>query len=442
MNFSLDIESLKKHTFLPLLSVFVLIIGVFSAVVLSQTTQEIRKGAQTTNPVSWSTNYVTLTADDFYIEVEGKRFYGRPDLSKISVKSNPGKPSYTTLETEWTEGSIPMRLYIYFANDGINWWATEIRTYNGQVPGDWVIYNDSSPYFMTSLKGEFSGDILLISDSGFGSLYFKNLKLKAFVNYPDFSKPYTVWPPGGESFNIPVSPSKGTYGLTAMLYDSSKNMISDQSDFEYLWSIGDSSIMSITTDNLCLEGMVEPCPLNYAAVSGISPGSTQIMLSIRQKSTQEVVGQTYWNVSVDENFIEEPGDVHFVTRPVQNGTKVQVTLYWADNSDNEEGFILSWYIEGTNLSSLVVNTPNKTSEVIATLPCASQSKILSIIASVYSFIGEDVSFPAFGEGTIVVPECPATTPVPGDRRADINQDGVVNILDYVIFFENFGKRFY
>ena len=73
---------------------------------------------------------------------------------------------------------------------------------------------------------------------------------------------------------------------------------------------------------------------------------------------------------------------------------------------------------------------------------SASSKILNVIGAVYSYIGDQVSFPSFGEGTIVIPACPATTPAPGDQRADINQDGVVNVLDYIIFFENFGKRFF
>ncbi len=35
----------------------------------------------------------------------------------------------------------------------------------------------------------------------------------------------------------------------------------------------------------------------------------------------------------------------------------------------------------------------------------------------------------------------SSSPSPDDARADINSDGIVNLLDYIILLENFGKRF-
>ena len=46
-------------------------------------------------------------------------------------------------------GGVEMRLNIYFASDGHDWWANEIRTYNGKSPGDWIEYTGT--FFRTPL---------------------------------------------------------------------------------------------------------------------------------------------------------------------------------------------------------------------------------------------------------------------------------------------------
>lgn len=94
--------------------------------------------------IEWKTPQVELTADKFDLKIKGKktktqRF--KADTQALSVHSDPGNPSYTTLEVEWTEKGVPMRLYMYFASDGKRWRVTEVRTYNGQNPGNWLYYD-------------------------------------------------------------------------------------------------------------------------------------------------------------------------------------------------------------------------------------------------------------------------------------------------------------
>jgi hypothetical protein len=96
--------------------------------------------------VNWATSYALFQADGFYITANGKTYYGNsPD---VQVHSDAGSPTYTTLEVTWHENGDEMRMYIYFHSDGYTWWTDEIRTYNGQNPGDWIYYMDHNTFLM------------------------------------------------------------------------------------------------------------------------------------------------------------------------------------------------------------------------------------------------------------------------------------------------------
>lgn len=141
--------------------------------------------SNTGKPVAWNTDRVKLSADNFYMVVNGKKYYAQD--SAISVHSDPGTPNYTTLELIWNEMNTPMRLFMYFKADTTKWWMNEIRTYNGQTPGDWIIMAPGN-YFETSL-GEVNtaaqADITNATPSQvIAKVHFGNLKLQAFLNQP------------------------------------------------------------------------------------------------------------------------------------------------------------------------------------------------------------------------------------------------------------------
>jgi hypothetical protein len=130
----------------------------------------------TDNAVEWVTETVSLTASNFYITAGGKVFTA--DVDEVDVSSDPGDEEYTTLELEWIEHDVVMRLNIYFEADGETWQAFEMRTYNGADEGDWVYYEDG--YFTTPL-GEAYADEEFVVEMGSYSLSFKDLELQAFT---------------------------------------------------------------------------------------------------------------------------------------------------------------------------------------------------------------------------------------------------------------------
>lgn len=109
---------------------------------------------------SLHTPQVSLVTSDFWIMADGMRFNG--GSTEIDVHGDPGSPDYTTLELVWNENDREMRFNIYFAADAKSWWAEEMRTYDGQVDGDWLRY--TGPFFKSPIGQTFHGDVDLIND--------------------------------------------------------------------------------------------------------------------------------------------------------------------------------------------------------------------------------------------------------------------------------------
>jgi hypothetical protein len=114
-------------------------------------------GSPGTPGVAWTTERVSLTADDLRLEVDDLVF--GEDVWPTSVDSDPGDSSRWTLEIVWTEHDVEQRLNMYFEADDTDWWVREIRTYDGQEPGDWVTAN--GPFFKTPLGEAFEGDVTI-----------------------------------------------------------------------------------------------------------------------------------------------------------------------------------------------------------------------------------------------------------------------------------------
>jgi hypothetical protein len=131
------------------------------------------------NPVAWSARggAITLAADDFYLIANGTKYLG--DTATLSIDSDAGTPQYTTLELTWMENAVEMRFSIYVAADSTNWYASELRTYNGAAEGDWIYYDAGGGYFTTPLGASFHGDLDALSTTPTGSIHLENATFKA-----------------------------------------------------------------------------------------------------------------------------------------------------------------------------------------------------------------------------------------------------------------------
>ena len=136
-------------------------------------------GIRLTNPVSWVSEdeRVGLEADDFWLEAGGESYFD--NTADLTIHSDPGWATYTTLEATWHEKGREMKVFMYFQADENSWWVSEIRTYNGETPGDWIYY--TGPFFQTPLNQSFvREEVDLVADDSnpiAGELHFRNLRL-------------------------------------------------------------------------------------------------------------------------------------------------------------------------------------------------------------------------------------------------------------------------
>ena len=140
----------------------------------------------------WNTPQVRLTVSGFSITTTsdaGTLVFtdsdhpGEPDTTPVfSASGDPGSTTHQTLELRWNEHGREQRWYIDFASDGADWWATQMRTYDGQLPtSDWVVF--AGERFRTPLGSSWSGPLdVTASDHGVTSELRMNIEhLQAFV---------------------------------------------------------------------------------------------------------------------------------------------------------------------------------------------------------------------------------------------------------------------
>lgn len=98
------------------------------------------------------------------------------------------------------------------------------------------------------------------------------------------------------SFSMHESQS---FSVGATIADSNGKYIANQSDFEYQWSLDDSSLGSLGPFDTCLPGVNPPCPLDHAIFNPAKHGSTMIRLKVKNKKDSSIAGETSFNVTVD-----------------------------------------------------------------------------------------------------------------------------------------------
>lgn len=136
-------------------------------------------------PMSLKTGYVTLTANDFTLNIGGKIYKAPTKYTRLSSDPGGNLGKYTTLEAEWiAENGAEMRMNMYFAYDGTFWYLSELRTYNGNSPADWLYYKpvDQFGQKVQHVLGQTAITHEITFKSPTSSLKFTNLALRAFTN--------------------------------------------------------------------------------------------------------------------------------------------------------------------------------------------------------------------------------------------------------------------
>jgi len=196
-------------------------------------------GGDGSSPFSFVTPQVTLTADEFWIEVGGERFTSVG--ADVDVHSDPGDERYQTLELTWTERGTEMRLFIYFQSDGVNWSSNELRTYNGlDSRADWVTF--TGDYFTSPLGSPFVGtfDETAVEGGITSHLHIEGLRLQAFLAFG----------PGGAP--VPTTSTVAAAGAPLVVPPLAAGL----PDTGEAWSPADSLALGMATEILQHECMV------------------------------------------------------------------------------------------------------------------------------------------------------------------------------------------
>lgn len=133
--------------------------------------------------VTWDSGAARFEAGSYEIRVGDAVFTGD---GPADVHSDPGDPTYRTLEVTWYEQGVEQRMNLYFSADADDWWVTEIRTYEGMIDGDWIDYTvvgEPSREMLKTPRGQsFEGDVLLMGSGRVpAELAIEGLRLTAFM---------------------------------------------------------------------------------------------------------------------------------------------------------------------------------------------------------------------------------------------------------------------
>lgn len=166
----------------------------------------------TVTPINWSVGTISITADNFYIISNGKRYDGN---SNINVNPGPSGPAAQGIEIASNQYGDELKLQIMFRKDPNNytWWADHIAFINSNYASYVSSYDGT---FFRSLLGQpfvDSGNVAMIvrnpnDGQQVAELHYTNLHIRAFSGQ---TPPPTACPPFPLTFRI-----DGVSGTTGM----------------------------------------------------------------------------------------------------------------------------------------------------------------------------------------------------------------------------------
>ncbi len=243
-------------------------------------------GAPEVPAVHFETHQVKLDADDFFVEANGKRFTAKD--TRVWVSTNPGD-DHQTLELEWDEHGVNMRVYFFFAADAKDWWVNLIRAYDNKAENDGIY--DEGERFRTPLGSVFQGD-LDISQHGV-RLHFTKLRLEAFRRPPACANPTSQY-----VLDPSDDPVDSSGGISARLLDPATCAeVKNLGAFSFDFSSADPAIATITNDPIIDDPACRDAVCRIRASVGLrGPGETTGTVTARDKASGAVVATANFRV--------------------------------------------------------------------------------------------------------------------------------------------------
>jgi hypothetical protein len=286
-------RSRRRSAFVAVITVAAAALLVVAIVGAAPTRDGVRVGGQpgSAAPVHFATQQVRFDANALEIEANGQTFTSAG--SNVDVNSDPGTATYQTLELDWHEHGVEMRLYFYLAADAHDWWVSSLSTYNGRSNPDWIAY--PGPLFRTPLGTAFAGNVdLAPSGAPHGArLQIAGMRLQPFLPPAACSSQtgrYAIVSNEGAQISLIAEPNAG-FDDTVTLYDRATcTAVSTPGRFTYLITSGATDVVAV--DPLgCPSGLPTGyCATHeYVSLTAKAPGRATVHITAVDIRTHAVV---------------------------------------------------------------------------------------------------------------------------------------------------------
>jgi hypothetical protein len=266
----------------------VLLIATGVALTQRRTESAVGDSPAAGSPLRFETPTVLLEAASVEVTVGGKTFVPNPD---VSVAGDPGlSKESTTLELTWHEQSVEQRINIYFASDGTDWWANEIRTYDGSSDSKWI--EQQGEFFKSSLGSAYIGDLDL------SNLKIHGMRLEAFRRPSACDNPTTPLALVADFPQID-SVAGGGYGATLQVIDTTTCDAQAVGAFTFDYQSDNPGVATVTPQQETIAGY--PPTKTRVELVLVAPGLTTIH-AVATDEDGTVVG------TADMHVIVRPGD--------------------------------------------------------------------------------------------------------------------------------------
>ncbi len=230
--------------------------------------------SERTGPIEWQTAGTLFRAASIAIEASGQEFR----VATEHVELGPGAvvERRTTLEATWREHGVEMRLSMYLTTDGTDWWADEIRTYDGAAQGDWITHHGD--FLRSPIDLPYEGDLVV------GNLRLQGVFMKSFLEPTCDGSAYTLEPlaPVVKLVDLPDT----GYGLPLRVRDGSCAEVTPPAGATFAWTVLDSAVARIAS------APHDRFPA-FAELAAVSPGATMGRVVMRDALGAELATRTF-----------------------------------------------------------------------------------------------------------------------------------------------------
>ena len=243
---------------------------------------------------------------------------------------------------------------------------------------------------------------------------------------------------GHQDLWMPVSLPNEGFEVNALL-KADNEVVLDQSEITYEWEVADPEIVELDSFGFtsgCPYDVMAPCPNLHASLHGLKPGTTQIHVIVKLHG--EVITETTVPATVGLNTYHLGMTDEVITLPLNTGYGINALFQESGTLILDQSTIsYVWQVDDPEVVRIESSGFESGCPYDVLAPCPNLHADLFALkegqttVEVQAFIG-DVAVASASAQVIV-----RTEAVVACLLADINQDSVVNLLDYSALVNNF-----